>query len=106
MPFDRTLRVALTFTQTIFERSFTRTRGLARLLVLEKLPKPSDRDVYIDKRRRERGRPVPMRISKQLRGNIKNDWDDEVPEWVDEEDVSDYHTFVSQCPCWTPSHIY
>ncbi|KAH1375251.1 hypothetical protein KXW98_005362 [Aspergillus fumigatus] len=79
---------------TIFERSFTRTRGLARLLVLEKLPKPSDRDAYIDKRRRERGRPVPMRISKQLRGNIKNDWDDEVPEWVDEEDVSDYHTFT------------
>ncbi|GFF78963.1 hypothetical protein IFM61392_10056 [Aspergillus lentulus] len=79
---------------TIFERSFTRTLGLARLLVLEKLPKPSDRDAYIDKRRRERGRPVPMRISKQLRGNIKNDWDDEVPEWVDEEDVSDYHTFT------------
>ncbi|KAF7122286.1 hypothetical protein CNMCM5793_000243 [Aspergillus hiratsukae] len=79
---------------TIFERSFTRTLGLARLLVLEKLPKPSDREAYIDKRRRERGRPVPMRISYQLRGNIKNDWDDEVPEWVDEEDVSDYHTFT------------
>ena len=95
MPRDQSLRVILTFTQTVFERSFTRTLGLARLLVLEKLPKPSDRDAYIDKRRRERGRPVPMRISKQLRGNIKNDWDDEVPEWVDEEDVSDYHTFVS-----------
>ncbi|EAW09002.1 ankyrin repeat protein [Aspergillus clavatus NRRL 1] len=81
---------------TIFERSFTRTVGLARLLVLEKLPKPSDRDAYIDKRRRERGRPVPTRNwpARQLRGNIKNDWDDEVPDWDDEQDVSDYHTFT------------
>jgi hypothetical protein len=73
-------------------------------LVLEKLPKPSDREAYIDKRRRERGRPVPMRISYQLRGNIKNGWDDEVPEWVDEEDVSDYHTFVSNA-LWTASQM-
>jgi hypothetical protein len=41
---------------TIFERSFGRTLGLARLLVLEKLPTPTDRDAYVDQRRAERGR--------------------------------------------------
>lgn len=41
---------------TIFERSFGRTLGLARLLVLEKLPSTTDRDAYIDQRRAERGR--------------------------------------------------
>ncbi|KAJ5594036.1 uncharacterized protein N7459_000244 [Penicillium hispanicum] len=83
---------------TIFERSFTRTEGLARLLVLEKLPKSSDRDDYLQKRRNERGRPpVNMylrRLGKQLRGNIKNDWEDEVPEWQEEDQVSDYHTLT------------
>jgi hypothetical protein len=83
---------------TIYERSFPRTVGLARLLILEKLPKQSDRDSYLDQRRRERGRPAInryIRSSRQLQGNIKNDWEDEVAEWVDQEDVSDYHTFVS-----------
>lgn len=41
---------------TIFERSFGRTLGLARLLVLEKLPSTTDRDAYVDQRRAERGR--------------------------------------------------
>lgn len=41
---------------TIFERSFGRTVGLARLLVLEKLPKTTDRESYVDQRRKERGR--------------------------------------------------
>jgi hypothetical protein len=41
---------------TIFERSFGRTLGLARLLVLEKLPTSTDRDAYVDQRRAERGR--------------------------------------------------
>lgn len=84
--------------QTIFERSFARTVGLARLLVLEKLPKPSDRDAYMDQRRRERGRPAinrHSRISYKMRGNLKSEWDDEVAEWVEEDQVSDYHTFVS-----------
>lgn len=43
---------------TIFERSFGRTVGLARLLVLEKLPSTTDRDAYVDQRREERGRYV------------------------------------------------
>lgn len=41
---------------TIFERSFGRTVGLARLLVLEKLPSSTDREAYVDQRRAERGR--------------------------------------------------
>lgn len=70
--------------------------GLARLLILERLPRPADRDLYLEKRRTERGRPAkPWRErSRLLRGNIKNDWDDEVPDWL-EDDISDYHTFVS-----------
>lgn len=76
-----------------------RTTGLARLLVLEQLPTLRDRDEYTQKRRAERGRPPshtsPYRNIRKLRGNIKNDWEDEVAEWVDEEDISDYHTIVS-----------
>jgi len=82
---------------TIFERSFGRTEGLARLLVLEKLPKSNDREAYLDQRRMERGRPAIQRWlfnRHKLRGNIKDQWEDEVAEWVDEEDVSNYHTFT------------
>ncbi|KAF3900224.1 Ankyrin repeat-containing domain [Trichophyton interdigitale] len=83
---------------TIFERSFMRTTGLARLLVLKQLPTSRDRDEYTQKRRAERGRPPshtsPYRNIRKLRGNIKNDWEDEVAEWVDEEDISDYHTIT------------
>lgn len=76
-----------------------RTEGLARLLVLEKLPKPDDRDTYLRKRREERGRPplsiyLRRRQGKELRGNIKDDWEDEVPEWQEDDQISDYHTFV------------
>ncbi|KAK4502688.1 hypothetical protein PRZ48_006114 [Zasmidium cellare] len=82
---------------TIFERSFGRTEGLARLLILEKLPKSTDREAYLDQRRAERGRPAVNRWrmrARMIRGNIKNDYEDEVAEWVDEEEVSDYHTFT------------
>nr|OQO24706.1 hypothetical protein B0A51_08620 [Rachicladosporium sp. CCFEE 5018] len=82
---------------TIFERSFGRTEGLARLLIIEKLPKRDERDVYIDQRREERGRPRANRMrqkQKQIRGNIKNGWENEVAEWVEAEDVSNYHTFT------------
>lgn len=82
---------------TIFERSFGRTEGLARLLILEKLPKSEDRDAYLDQRRAERGRPAINRWrmkSRQLRGNIKDAHEDEVADWVSTEDVSDYHTFT------------
>ncbi|KAK4938155.1 hypothetical protein LTR66_015120, partial [Elasticomyces elasticus] len=80
-------------------RTFNRTVGLARLLVLEKLPKSDDRDAYLSKRREERGRPalneyMRRRQGKELRGNIKDDWEDEVPEWQEQDQVSDYNTFT------------
>jgi len=80
---------------TLFERSFGRTLGLARLLVLEKLPKNTDREAYVDQRRAERGRPTINRWgARKLKGNMKEDHDDEVAEWVETDEVSDYHTFT------------
>jgi hypothetical protein len=82
---------------TIFERNFQRTLGLARLLVLERLPTSSARDQYTDKRREERGRPRIDRYHRNLRalvGNIKEDHEDEVADWLTEEEVSNYHTFT------------
>ena len=82
---------------TIFERSFGRVMGLARLLVLEKLPHPNDRDTYLAQRREERGRPpLPWnaRFRHQLPGNVKDAQPDDVAEWVEEDDVSNYHTFT------------
>lgn len=80
---------------TIFERSFLRTLGLARLLILERLPTSSARDQYLAKRRKERGRP-PLNRGRiyQLGGNIKDAHEDEVAEWVEEEEASSYHTFT------------
>lgn len=82
---------------TIFERSFQRTLGLARLLVLEKLPQANDRDQYLNMRRKERGRPelnLWRKNMHKMRGNIKNDHEDEIADWVDQDEVSDYHTFT------------
>lgn len=80
---------------SIFERSFTRTVGLARLLVLEALPGPEDRDRYVEQRRREMGRPVRNTSASILAGystDIKARVTDEVAEW-DFEDVSSYQKF-------------
>ncbi len=80
---------------TLFERSFGRTLGLARLLVLEKLPKSTDRDAYVDQRRAERGRPAINRwASRKLKGDIKQEHDEDVAEWVETDEISDYHTFT------------
>ncbi len=81
---------------TIFERSFQRTLGLARLLVLERLPTSSARETYMNKRRAERGRPAIHSTAyyRRLGGNIKDLHEDEVADWVDEGDVSNYHTFT------------
>ncbi|KAL8370906.1 hypothetical protein RB595_000985 [Gaeumannomyces hyphopodioides] len=81
---------------TIFERSFRRTLGLARLLVLERLPTSTAREQYLDKRREERGRPALNRgyWAGGLKGNIKESHEDEVAEWVTEDEVSNYHTFT------------
>jgi ankyrin repeat protein len=80
---------------TLFERSFGRTHGLARLLVLETLPKSTDRDAYVDQRRAERGRPAINRWARQkLKGDIKQQHDEDVAEWVETDEISDYHTFT------------
>ncbi|KAK4177440.1 hypothetical protein QBC36DRAFT_131497 [Triangularia setosa] len=82
---------------TIFERSFQRTLGLARLLVLERLPTQGARETYTDQRRKERGRPAIYRYSRnihRLGGNIKDEHEDEVADWALEDEVSNYHTFT------------
>ena len=83
---------------TIFERSFRGVQGLARLLVLEALPLPQDRDDYRDRRREERGRPqVTNRVEneRKLPGNIKDNSPDEVADWADDDEhASNYHTFA------------
>ncbi|KAM0251165.1 hypothetical protein ACHAP5_001762 [Fusarium lateritium] len=79
---------------TIFERSFSRTLGLARLLVLERLPTTTARETYLDKRRDERGRPRVSRIHQVLHGNIKDYHEDEISDWLSGEDISNYHTFT------------
>jgi hypothetical protein len=82
---------------TIFERSFGRTQGLARLLILEKFPKTTDRDSYMDQRRAEKGRPTlnrGYRNQYRMSGNIKDREEDEIAEWVDQEEVASYHTMT------------
>jgi hypothetical protein len=76
---------------TIFERNFARTVGLARLLVLERLPSKSERESYMDQRRKERGRPAIYRPYYRSDDNdIKLKHEDEVAEWVEQDDVSNY----------------
>ncbi|OBT68741.1 hypothetical protein VE03_02198 [Pseudogymnoascus sp. 23342-1-I1] len=82
---------------TIFERAFRKTLGLSRLLVLEKLPSTTDRERYTDERRKERGRPAVdrhIRDQHKLHGNIKDEQEDEVADWAEEDQVSNYHTMV------------
>ncbi|CAM1506895.1 Fc.00g065360.m01.CDS01 [Cosmosporella sp. VM-42] len=79
---------------TIFERSFQRTLGLARLLILERLPTTSVRETYLNKRREERGRPTVHKNTQVLFGNIKDYHEDEIADWLSEEDISNYHTFT------------
>jgi hypothetical protein len=86
---------------TIFERSFARTQGLARLLILEKLPKSVDRDIYMAQRRAERGRPAlqqAYRTRHKIHGNIKDREEDDIAEWVDQEEVASYHTMYVKVP--------
>lgn len=53
--------------------------GLARLLILERLPTPSARDIYLRKRREERGRPRLLLIDEYMVNyNIKGAHKDEV----------------------------
>lgn len=101
---------------TIFERSFGRTEGLARLLILEKLPKTivsvfdmvhdedcvltsmiQDRENYMDQRRKERDRPSlnrGFRYQRRLYGNLKDDEEDEVADWAEQDEIANYHTMT------------
>ncbi|KAF8473823.1 hypothetical protein BDZ91DRAFT_339191 [Kalaharituber pfeilii] len=79
---------------TIFERSFAKTNGLARLLVLERLPRPSDRDAYVELRKRERGRTAKPSGNVRNYKDLKANQTDEIPEWQTEEGVSGYDTFI------------
>lgn len=74
---------------------------------MEKLPRSEDRDNYLQKRREERGRPplnlyLLRRHGQMLHGNLKDDWEDEVPDWQEQDQVSDYHTFVRTFPATEP----
>lgn len=65
--------------------------------MLEKLPKAFHRERYADKRREERGRPAinrDFRMNAMHSGNLKQQEEDEVAEWVEEDQVSDYNTMV------------
>lgn len=81
---------------TIFERSFNHVVGLARLLVMENLPSASARDSYVEQRRNERDRPpsTKQRFYRHRQGNLKDYQPEDVAEWVEDEDVSNYHTFT------------
>ena len=50
----------------------------------------------MDERRRERGRPAINRTRYfSMQDNIKDRYEDEVAEWVDAEDVSDYRKLLA-----------
>ncbi|KAK6354803.1 hypothetical protein TWF696_003936 [Orbilia brochopaga] len=79
---------------TIYERNINRLKGLAKLLVLERLPDADEREDYLENRRQERGRPEKpfQRYKKTLRGDLKAQGA-EVAEWdITEEEQSNYHT--------------
>ncbi|KAK2765211.1 hypothetical protein FQN54_008910 [Arachnomyces sp. PD_36] len=81
---------------TIFERSFSHVLGLARLLVMEKFPTSGARDSYLDDRRMERGRPpsLAQKFYRNPHGNLKEQQPEDIAEWVEDENVSSYHTFT------------
>lgn len=89
---------------TIYERNINRLKGLAKLLVLERLPDADERETYLDDRRNERGRPARTnrRQLKTLKGDLKAQGA-EVPEWESlGEDESNYHTV--SIPYGKPHH--
>ncbi|KAK6523146.1 hypothetical protein TWF694_006041 [Orbilia ellipsospora] len=81
---------------TIYERNLRGLKGLAKLLVMERLPSENEREEYLNMRRRERNRPdrrKPKREKKVLRGDIKGK-DPEIPDWglATTDDESMYET--------------
>lgn len=50
----------------------------------------------MDQRRQERGRPERVQRNRNvLYGDIKQDWEDETPEWMEGDEISEYNTVVS-----------
>lgn len=62
--------------------------------MLERLPTTSVREKYQNQRRQERGRPELYRNHFRQFGDIKSNYEDEVADWLSEEEVSNYHTFT------------
>ncbi|RKP04376.1 ankyrin repeat-containing domain protein, partial [Thamnocephalis sphaerospora] len=58
---------------TIYERSFEKLHGLARLLVLEALNTPEERFTFLEKRREQRNRPAHKNAGTYARQNRSND---------------------------------
>ncbi|KAJ6261350.1 hypothetical protein Dda_4020 [Drechslerella dactyloides] len=79
---------------TIYERNINRLKGLAKLLLLERLPNAEEREDYLESRRTERGRPprANQRYKVTLKGDLKAQGA-EVAEWdITDEEQSNYHT--------------
>jgi hypothetical protein len=82
---------------TVYERSLVRTLGLARLLILERLPTESDREAYLNQRRAERGRPLldsSRNTANQLPDNVKDKDPQDIADWAFDDEVANYHTFT------------
>jgi len=66
--------------------------------VLEQLPKPTDREDYLNQRREERGRPSAgnnsWRRGSALPDNVKDQDPDDIAEWAYDDEVSNYHSFT------------
>lgn len=65
--------------------------------MLERLPKPNDREAYIAQRREERGRPernADSQYNYPRTTNLKENNPEDVAEWVYDDVVSSYHSFT------------
>lgn len=65
--------------------------------MLERLPKPYNREAYISQRREERGRPernTAYQYDYHRFANLKENSPEDIAEWVYEDAVSSYHSFT------------
>lgn len=59
--------------------------------------KIQDRENYMDQRREERGRPSlsrRFRNRRRLYGNLKDQEEDEVADWAEQDEIANYHTMT------------
>ncbi|KAK6535854.1 hypothetical protein TWF281_000104 [Arthrobotrys megalospora] len=90
---------------TIYERNIVKLKGLAKLLLLERLPDADQRDAHLSNRRAEQGRPMRSRRRSRYRRSRKGKEFEalktrvpEVPEW----DVN----IVTTSEAWEESNYY